>query len=156
MHASSVSPTFWQLVCMIGIVEIVDFGSFVISQLLHYVDSYALKLPIGFPWNHVPNITHHIRPPRADDLPLSTDLRLPDELIDDLHRTIDSLVHTLILILPSSGNASTSIVNLSNSRFSFLAIKGREMCLNCWGMCFVAAAARMCLAIKDILYQLKG
>lgn len=49
MHASSVSPTFWQLVCMIGIVEIVDFGSFVISQLLHYVDSYALKLPIGFP-----------------------------------------------------------------------------------------------------------
>ncbi|XP_057443996.1 uncharacterized protein LOC130736167 [Lotus japonicus] len=49
-HASNVSSGLAKLIYLIGTHAQIDFGSFVFEQTMRHADSYALKLPISFPF----------------------------------------------------------------------------------------------------------
>lgn len=92
-HGSGLSPTLASLLYQIGTRFMFDFEVFVVNQLLHHVDSFAIKLLISpgdalgldlvvlnlnyklFQGSHVLDIVHNIRPPKTTDIPLHEDLQ---------------------------------------------------------------------------------
>ncbi|XP_057449168.1 uncharacterized protein LOC130740532 [Lotus japonicus] len=82
-HASNVSSVLAKLIYLIGTHAQIDFGTFVFDQTRRHADSYALKLPIGFPCmiseiilSQHPDILSVDESPSVKASPLTIDNRL--------------------------------------------------------------------------------
>ncbi|XP_057432573.1 uncharacterized protein LOC130725353 [Lotus japonicus] len=82
-HASNVSYVLAKLIYLIGTHAQIDFGTFVFDQTMRHADSYALKLPIGFPCmiseiilSQHPDILSADESPSVKASPLTIDNRL--------------------------------------------------------------------------------